>query len=87
MKEGKHVPATPDDIRAMRQYIDEHRTAATPFDIVWEGTTPGDDQKHAKAIVQSWADAGATWWNEAAWEEKDIGKVRARIRQGPPRID
>jgi hypothetical protein len=76
MKDGKHVPATPEDIRA-----------TTPFDIVWEGTTPGDHRLKAKSMVQPYADAGATWWNETAWEEKDIDKVRERIKQGPPRID
>lgn len=87
MKDGKHVPATPGDIRAMKQYVDEHRTATTPFDIVWEGTTPGDERANAQAMVKPFADAGATWWNETAWEEKDIDKVRERIKQGPPRID
>ena len=87
MQKGKHVPATPEDIRAMQQYIDEHRTATTPFDIIWEGTTPGDDRAKAKSIVQPWVDAGATWWNEAAWPEKDIDNVLRRIKQGPPIID
>jgi hypothetical protein len=86
MKNGKHVPATPDDIRAMKQYIDEHRAATTPFDIVWEGTTPGKNRAQAQSIVRPYADAGATWWNETAWNEKDIDKVRARIKQGPPSI-
>jgi len=36
-----------EDIRAMRAYVEEHRVGmdreAVPFDIVWEGQTPGDD--------------------------------------------
>jgi alkanesulfonate monooxygenase SsuD/methylene tetrahydromethanopterin reductase-like flavin-dependent oxidoreductase (luciferase family) len=87
MQEGKHVPATPEDIRAMKQYVAEHRAATTPFDIVWEGTTPGDDRAKAKSMVQPWVDAGATWWNEAAWNEKNIDNVLRRIHQGPPKID
>lgn len=87
MKDGKHVPATPEDIRAMKQYIDEHRIATTPFDIVWEGRTPGDNLKQAQSVVRPYADAGATWWNEANWEAQDLAPIRQRILQGPPRIE
>ena len=84
---GEHEHATQDDIREMRVWLDEHHPGTTPFDLIWEGTTPGDDRAKAISIVQSWADAGATWWNEAAWEEKNIDNVLRRIQQGPPRID
>ena len=77
---------TPDDLRAMRAFVEANRTATTPFDIVVEGTTPGDDRHRAAAIVRPWAEAGATWWNEALWEAPDLDSVRARIRQGPPRL-
>jgi len=29
-EDGKHIPPTPDDIRAMKAYITEHRTKTTP---------------------------------------------------------
>jgi len=77
---------TPDDLRAMQAFAEANRTATTPFDIVVEGTTPGDDRHRAEAIVRPWAEAGATWWNEALWEAPDLDSVRARIRQGPPRL-
>ena len=77
---------TPDDIRAMKVYIAEHRTPQTPFDIVWQGETPGDDRAHATDIVQPFIDAGITWWMETRWLTQDDEAIRTRIRQGPPRI-
>src|ERR671914_1700491 len=34
---------TPEDIRAIKGYVEENRGTDGPFDIVWEGETPGDD--------------------------------------------
>lgn len=78
---------TPDDLRAMHAFIEQRRTETTPFDIVMEGRTPGDDADRARAIVQPWAEAGATWWLEAMWTEPNsLDDQRTRIEQGPPRI-
>jgi alkanesulfonate monooxygenase SsuD/methylene tetrahydromethanopterin reductase-like flavin-dependent oxidoreductase (luciferase family) len=82
----------PEDVRAMRAYVEEHRVGmnleAVPFDIVWEGQTPGDDPGRAARMVRPFAEAGATWWIESPWlppnESEDL---RRRIRQGPPRAD
>ena len=73
----------------MMAYIDEHRTETTPFDIVLEGDTPGEDDEKAAAIVQPYAEAGATWWIEAVWKlfyefPGDLDIIRKRIQQGPP---
>lgn len=79
--------ATPDEIRRMRAYIQANRPEATPFDIVVEGTTPGDDPQGTAAIVGPYAEAGATWWLEALWDAMhDPRRVEARLRQGPPRL-
>jgi len=89
--DGKFQTITPDDIKEMRAYIQANRTETMPFDIVMEGQTPGDDKDKAAAIVQSWAEAGATWWIEALWNEprnaKGLKTVHKRIQQGPPRIE
>jgi alkanesulfonate monooxygenase SsuD/methylene tetrahydromethanopterin reductase-like flavin-dependent oxidoreductase (luciferase family) len=78
---------TPDDIRAMKAYVTEHRDGTVPFDIVWEGQTPGDDPEQAAQVVRPFAEAGITWWMESPWtppnEPEDL---RRRIKQGPPRI-
>lgn len=78
---------TPDEVRAMRQYVDDNRTEPGPYDIVVEGTTPGADVAAAAAIVRPFAEAGATWWLEAKWDADDLEVVRTRLRQGPPQID
>jgi hypothetical protein len=83
------MPATitPQDIREMKAYIDTNRTMNTPFDIVQEGETPGDDLEQARAIVRPYAEAGATWWTESRWSFPSIDELRKRIQRGPTRIE
>ncbi len=82
-----HAAIAPDDIRAIREYAAAHRTAATPFEIIAEGTTPTGDPAAAAAQVQPFAEAGATWWIESPWTPPNgPDELRARIRQGPPRV-
>jgi hypothetical protein len=52
-----------------------------------EGKTPGDDPLKASSQVGPWADAGATWWIEAMWEDNNLAHVRRRIVQGPPTLN
>lgn len=79
-------PATPDEIYQMKAYIDANRTQTTPFDIVVEGETPGDDHQKAVAVVQPYVEAGATWWIEALWTQPEQEKVLQRLQQGPPKL-
>lgn len=85
---GQGVEVTPDDIRAMKAYIDERRTLTTPFDIIFEGETPGEQPAQAAEMVRPYAEAGCTWWMESRWgaNTSDVSEVRARIKQGPPRV-
>jgi alkanesulfonate monooxygenase SsuD/methylene tetrahydromethanopterin reductase-like flavin-dependent oxidoreductase (luciferase family) len=87
-EQGKSRDLTPDDVRAIKDYVATNRTETSPFDIVIEGETPGDDPARAAAIVGGWADAGATWWIESRWElprdSDGLKDVRKRILQGPP---
>lgn len=80
---------TPEDIRELAGYIRGERQGETPYDIVVEGTTPGNDPKRAAAAVRAWEDAGATWWIESMWDLSGkadrLAEVFERIRQGPPR--
>jgi alkanesulfonate monooxygenase SsuD/methylene tetrahydromethanopterin reductase-like flavin-dependent oxidoreductase (luciferase family) len=76
---------TPEELAALGQYINEHRTEATPIEIIVEGMTPGDDPVAAAAIVGPRAEAGATWWIESPWQgPNEPDDLRRRIRQGPP---
>jgi alkanesulfonate monooxygenase SsuD/methylene tetrahydromethanopterin reductase-like flavin-dependent oxidoreductase (luciferase family) len=85
--DGSWGDITPDSIRAMKAFVDEHRTATTPFDIVVEAVTPGDDRAKAAAIVRPFAEAGATWWIESTWTMPgEVDVQLTRIRQGPPRL-
>jgi alkanesulfonate monooxygenase SsuD/methylene tetrahydromethanopterin reductase-like flavin-dependent oxidoreductase (luciferase family) len=84
--DGAQADVRPEDIREMRAYVDARRGPGIPYDIVVEGKTPGDDAQRAAEIVRPWAEAGATWFNDAMWDESDQTRILARIRQGPPRI-
>lgn len=89
-EDGSFAQITADDIRAIKAFVDERRAETTPFDIVMEGRTPGDDRDQAMAIVGPFAEAGATWWLESMWWDEPpatADTVRERIKQGPPRID
>ena len=84
--DGSQGTVAPPDIGAMAEYIAARRTDSTPFDIVVEGETPGDDAA-TRAIIQPFADAGATWWLEAHWGDAvTVAELRTRIHQGPPRL-
>ena len=76
----------PEDIRAMKFYVEKHRRQTTPFDIVQEGETPGEDRERAREIVRPYAEAGVTWWTESRWSFPPIEELRRRIQQGPPRL-
>jgi len=84
--DGTFAEVTPADIRVMKAFIDEHGTQKTPFDIVMEGKTPGDDREKAVSTVRPWMEAGVTWWLEAMWDTMGLDSVRTRIKQGPPRL-
>ena len=80
-------PATPDEVRQMKAFIEANRAEAAPFDIVVEGQTPGDDREQAATLMRQWAEVGATWWMEGMWSTPELDKVLTRIKQGPPRLE
>lgn len=78
-------------------YTLAHREDEEPFDVAFGGRTPGGDGSRGAEIVDSYAQAGVTWWVEdvamwrfAAWEPWNapytwpVEAIEARIRQGPP---
>ncbi len=82
---------TPQDIQDMNAYITEYRTLKTPFDIIWEGQTPGTNREKGAQQLAPWIAAGITWWMESMWPSPDfhptLEDVRTRIKQGPPRTN
>jgi alkanesulfonate monooxygenase SsuD/methylene tetrahydromethanopterin reductase-like flavin-dependent oxidoreductase (luciferase family) len=84
--EGSRV--TPETIRTMRAYVEAHRATPEPFEIVYEGVTPGEAPGRAAAIVRPFAEAGATWWIESRWSPpNEPADLLRRIRQGSPCAD
>lgn len=75
----------PDEVRAIRAYVDEHRPASAPFDILAGGATLGKSRKRALEMVHPYIEAGATWWVEEVWTSGN--KLRTHIQKGPPRAD
>jgi len=83
-EKGTFEKVTPVDLRAMAAWIEARRQPSTPFDIVVEGETHGDEREKNAALMQEWTEAGATWWIEAMWTSPDLDRVLKRIQQGPP---
>lgn len=90
-EDGKSRQTRPADIRVMKAFVAAQRDETTPYDIIVEGETPGDDPGKAAAILEPWAQAGATWWIEAMWsaldQEGGLADAVARLRHGPPSIE
>jgi hypothetical protein len=71
----------------MAAYVAERRSESTPFDIVIEGESPGEDPARVADEVGPRAEAGMTWWLEARWNISSptvLDDLRRRIAQGPP---
>ena len=68
-------------------YVEQHRTASGPYDVVFGGDTAGDGGVADRSSVQRFADVGVTWWMEGIshWRGP-LGAMRERIRRGPPRL-
>lgn len=81
---GMEQGLLPDDIRAMRAMIDEHRTAMTPFDIAVNGRVFSPDGVEQPVSVRDYEEAGVTWWMDVFWGNVPADRVREVIRQGPP---
>jgi hypothetical protein len=77
-------PATPAEIGTIKAFVDANRVEETPYDIVVEGETPGENRSRAREVVRPYAEAGATWWIEAMWTAPSLEGVLERIKQGPP---
>ena len=77
-----------DQLASVAARVAAEREESSPYDIVWEGVTPGNDRAAATAHIQPLADAGVTWWLEAHWDAPGgLDTIRERARQGPPQVD
>lgn len=89
MSTGDHAegPMSASAVANIRDWMREHRSPDTPFEIVVEGETSGTDQAANRALLEPLAGAGATWWIESRWDDHETPEsLLRRIRQGPPRV-
>ena len=76
---------TPDEIRAVRRFVERRRSGPARFDIVAGGPRRGDDRERERARIRACAEAGATWFGE--WiPPGDPDAMRAAVARGPLRI-
>jgi len=68
---------TPDNVRALRAVIEEHRLDGAPFDVCLHG--PRD-------LAADFADAGVSWFMASCGPEQPLDDVRRIIDNGPPRV-
>src|SRR5690606_25261265 len=81
---GKDQDMSPDDIRAMLEYIGQHRDADTPFDVAVNGRVYSLEDVERPASVADDEAAGVTWWMDVFTGDVPASRVRAHIAQGPP---
>jgi len=75
-----------DEMREIMDYVRRYRASDAPFDFCVSGVLPAKKPAEDRAIVESYAAAGVTWWLEFVYS--DTGSVMEnteRIRCGPPR--
>jgi hypothetical protein len=91
LEDGSFAEMTPADIQELKAFSEQHRSQETPFEIVVEGETPGDDPVAATAMLLPLAQAGVTWWLEAVWATPEtkggVEEMKKRIQQGPSRLN
>lgn len=59
---------TPEDVRAIKAFVNENRDPAAPFEIVATGSTAGLTPAQRQQQMKEWEEAGATWWIEGMWD-------------------
>jgi hypothetical protein len=90
--DGSHGEITPSAVRDMKGFLEEHRSAEDPIDIVIEGGhTTGAHRQAAADKSAALQEAGATWWLESMWDvsvtkwdSEPQKRILERLEQGPP---
>lgn len=84
LKEGA-VPS-PQDLREIIAYVQQHRTRQDAFDVVINGYT-SEDTGEAGSTVAPYIAEGLTWWLERIDPTRlfSVEEARQRIAAGPPK--
>ena len=78
----------PEAINDVIEFVGSHRTVDEPFDIIHAGITSGVDHEKDKEIIETYRQAGVTWWMEAITPGRaPVEKIIERIKAGPPRLE
>ena len=78
-------PVTPKLLEGVLETVRTERGDLKNFDVVISGATSGSDASKDREIVESWDQAGATWFLEDInGMRAELGELRERIRAGPP---
>lgn len=79
------IPTSPETVRTIRAFIDQHRVKTTPFDMVISRDLWREEPAAASEVVAGLAEAGATWiiQDVLPWEVSPE-EARGLIRRGPP---
>jgi alkanesulfonate monooxygenase SsuD/methylene tetrahydromethanopterin reductase-like flavin-dependent oxidoreductase (luciferase family) len=79
---------TPDEVRALKAFVDARRPAPAPYDIALGGRHRAEDWEQDRALITSLAEAGMTWWVEYVPPQiGGLNEMLACITRGPLRID
>lgn len=78
--------AMPEEVRAIRAFISEHRTAETPLEIIVHAESRGIPIKDLNTNLTDLAAAGVTWWLQTVNPENDFAEIKDLIAHGPPEV-
>jgi len=74
----------PDDVRGLRDFIQEERGSLEGYDIAVGGSARRVDWEKERAYIRSLAEAGITWWTEYIPPDSGgLENVRSFIQRGP----
>lgn len=76
----------PEDVAALKAYINQQRSSQTPYDISIGGRERGEDWEQERDHIKQIAAAGATWWREAI-PCGELYEMQEQIKRGPLRIE
>ena len=78
-------PVTPQLLSNVLEIVKHERGSLDNYDVVICGQSSGTDSIKDQEIVESWAQAGTTWFQEDInGIRAEIDVLRERIRAGPP---
>jgi hypothetical protein len=82
---GEDRAIRPDEVSAIKAYMQQHRASRDHFDIVVILWSESNHSAEEQQTTTQYAEAGVTWWLEDASTERfSLEEARARIHKGPP---